>query len=218
MTFGTISGSISVREVNAAGCITNHTPLPVTVRPLPTAIISNSGTICAEDTHPVNIALTGTAPWSVVYAINGVDQPAINNILTSPYTLSAASAGNYTVTSVTDANGCTNTGIGNATVSYWPVPSAVISGTTAICGQKCSDYHKHDRGGAYTFTYTMVSCYGNQPPDNIYTFTVTPGSGHLYACFDGGQSCCTGTVAGSATVTINAQPYCLCRHQPVMQR
>ncbi len=209
VTFGTISGSISVREVNAAGCITNHTPLPVTVRPLPTAIISNSGTICAEDTHPVNIALTGTAPWSVVYAINGVDQPAINNILTSPYTLSAASAGNYTVTSVTDANGCTNTGIGNATVSYWPVPSAVISGTTAICAGKSAVITISMTGAApYTFTYTDgTPVTVTNHPTNIYTFTVTPGAAVTYTLVSMEDSHgCTGTVAGSATVTINAQP------------
>ena len=61
VTFGTVSGNISVRETNAAGCITNHTPLAVTVLPLPSAIISNSGTICAEGTQPINISLTGVA-------------------------------------------------------------------------------------------------------------------------------------------------------------
>src|SRR5690606_23632118 len=71
ITFGTVSGSITVRETNAAGCVTDHTPLPVTLQPLPSALMSNSGTICAEGIHPINITLTGTAPWTVVYAING---------------------------------------------------------------------------------------------------------------------------------------------------
>ena len=209
VTFGTVSGNISVREVNAAGCITNHTPLPVTVRPLPTAVISNSGTVCIEDTHPVNITLTGAAPWVLVYAINGADQPAIN-IAASPYTLNANAAGNYTVTSVTDANGCTNTGIGNATVSFWPVPSATISGTTAVCAGQSATLTISLTGAApYDFTYSD----GSTPvtvtdhPVNIYTFSVTPASAVTYTLVSmEDNNGCNGNISGTATVTINAQP------------
>ncbi|MDM8002928.1 MAG: PKD domain-containing protein, partial [Bacteroidota bacterium] len=209
VTFGTVSGNILVREVNAAGCITNHNPLAVTVRPLPTAIISNSGTVCVEDTHPVTITLTGTAPWSVVYAINGVDQPAIP-VAASPYTLNASAAGNYTITSVTDANGCTNTGIGNATVSYWPVPSATISGTTAICAGKSAMITISLTGASpYTFTYTdgALPVTVTNYPANIYTFTVTPAAAVTYTLVSMEDSHgCNGTISGAATVTINAQP------------
>jgi len=209
VTFGTVSGNILVREVNAAGCTTNHNPLAVTVRPLPTAIISNSGTVCVEDTHPVNITLTGAAPWSVVYAINGVNQPAIN-IAASPYTLNATASGNYTITSVTDANGCSNTGIGNATVSYWPVPSATISGTTAVCAGQSATLTISMTGTApYTFTYTdgVTPVTVTNHPVNIYTFTVTPAAAVTYTMVSMEDSHgCNGTLSGSATVTINAQP------------
>jgi PKD repeat protein len=209
VTFGTVSGNILVREVNAAGCITNHNPLAVTVRPLPTAIISNSGTVCVEDTHPVNITLTGAAPWSVVYAINGVNQPAIN-IAASPYTLNATASGNYTITGVTDANGCSNTGIGNATVSYWPVPSATISGTTAVCAGQSATLTISMTGTApYTFTYTdgVTPVTVTNHPVNIYTFTVTPAAAVTYTMVSMEDSHgCNGTLSGSATVTINAQP------------
>jgi len=210
VTFGTISGNITVREVNAAGCITNHTPLPVTVRPLPTAVISNSGTVCIEDTHPVNIILTGAAPWVLVYAINGVDQPAVNNILASPYTLSATASGNYTVTSVTDANGCTNTGIGNATVSYWPVPTATLSGTTAVCAGQSATLTISLTGAApYDFIYTdgATPVTVTNHPVNIYTFTVTPASAVTYTLVSmEDNNGCNGNISGTATVTINAQP------------
>jgi PKD repeat protein len=210
VTFGTVSGNISVREVNAAGCVTNHNPLAVTVRALPTAIISNSGTVCVEDTHPVNIALTGAAPWRVVYAINGVDQPEISGITASPYTLHAAAAGNYTITSVTDNNDCTNTGIGNATVSYWPVPSATLSGTTAVCAGQSATLTISLTGAApYTFVYTdgttPVTVTGH--PTNTYTFTVTPSAAVTYTLVSMEDNHgCEGTLSGSATVTIHAQP------------
>ncbi|MDI9533350.1 MAG: hypothetical protein QM238_06825, partial [Bacteroidota bacterium] len=210
VTFGTVSGNISVREVNAAGCVTNHNPLAVTVRALPTAVISNSGTVCVEDTHPVNIALTGAAPWRVVYAINGVDQPEITGITASPYTLNAAAAGNYTITSVTDNNGCTNTGVGNATVSYWPVPSATLSGTTAVCAGQSATLTISLAGAApYTFVYTdgttPVTVSGH--PTNTYTFTVTPVAEVTYTLVSMEDNHgCDGTLLGSATVTIHAQP------------
>ncbi len=210
VTFGTVSGNISVREVNAAGCITNHNPLAVTVRPLPTAIISNSGTVCVEDTQPVNISLTGTAPWNVVYAINGADQPVIANIMASPYTLNAPAAGNYTITTVTDANGCTNTGIGNATVSYWPVPSATISGTTSICAGQSATLTISLTGAApYTFIYAVGASQVTvtNHPANIYTFTVTPAAAVTCTMVSMEDSHgCDGTISGTATVTINAQP------------
>ncbi len=209
ITFGTVSGNISVREVNAAGCITNHNPLAVTVRPLPTAIISNSGTICVEDTHPINISLTGTAPWSVIYAINGADQPAIN-IAASPYTLNANSAGNYTITSVTDASGCSNTGIGNATVSYFPVPSATISGDVAICnGQSATITITLTGAAPYDFIYTdgVTPVTVTNHPVNVYTFTVAPAAAVTYTLVSTeDNNGCTGTISGSAAVTINAQP------------
>jgi PKD repeat protein len=209
VTFGTVSGSVSVREVNSAGCITNHTPLPVTVRPLPTAIISNSGTVCVEDTHPVNITLTGTAPWVVVYAINGVSQPAIN-VAASPYTLNASSAGNYTVTTVTDANGCSSTGTGNATVSYYPVPTASISGTASVCaGQSATITISLTGAAPYDFIYTdgTTNVTVTDHPVNIYTFSVTPASAVTYTLVSMEDNHgCTGTLSGAATVTINAQP------------
>ncbi len=209
VTFGTVSGNISVREVNAAGCITNHNPLAVTVRPLPTAIISNSGTVCVEDTHPITITLTGAAPWNVVYAINGADQPVIA-VGASPYTLNAGAAGNYTITSVTDANGCKNNGIGNATVSYWPVPSATISGTTAICAGKSAVITVSLTGASpYTFIYTdgATPVTVTNHPANIYNFTVTPAAAVTYTLVSMEDSHgCNGTISGTATVTINAQP------------
>ncbi len=209
VTFGSVSGNIRVREVNAAGCVTIHNPLPVKVNPLPTAVISNSGTICAEDTHPVNITLTGTAPWTVVYAINGVSQPALN-IASSPYTHMADAPGNYTILSVTDANGCTNIGTGNATVSYWPVPSAVISGSTAVCAGQSAVITVSLTGAApYTFIYSngATQTQVTNHPSPVYNFTVTPAADVVYTLVSMEDSHgCNGTVSGSAAVTIHAQP------------
>jgi len=209
VTFGTVSGNISVTEVNAAGCVTVHNPLAVTVRPLPTAIISNSGTICVEDTHPINITLTGAAPWTVVYAINGADQPALN-IAASPYTLNASAAGNYTITSVTDNNGCTNTGIGNATVTHYPVPTATISGTTEICSGGSAVITVSLTGTPpYDFIYTdgVTPVTVTNHPSSVYNATVTPVSSTTYTVTSmNDDHGCQGTLLGTAVITINPKP------------
>ncbi len=209
ITFGTVSGNISVREVNTAGCITNHTPLAVTVRPLPTAVISNSGVICVEDMFNINIALTGTAPWTVVYAINGTPQASLP-IAATPYTLATNVAGNYTIVSVTDANLCTGTGIGNATVSHYPIPTAAISGTAAICNGESTVITISLTGAApYDFVYTD----GTTPvtvtdhPTNTYTATVSPTVDRTYTLVSFADNHgCDGFMSGSAIITINAQP------------
>ncbi len=206
---GTVSGTVSVREVNAAGCITDHTPLLITVKPQPTAVISNNGTVCQEDTFPINISLTGTAPWNLTYAINGVSQPSVN-IASSPYTLNAASAGTYTIVSVTDANLCSGTGIGNATVSYYPVPTATLSGTTSVCTGGSALLTVSLTGTSpYNFVYTD----GTTPVtvtnyvSTVYTANVTPAATVTYTLLSMSDSHgCDGTLAGSAMITVNAPP------------
>ncbi len=209
VTFGTVSGNITVRETNAAGCITNHTPLPVTVRPQPTGIISNSGTICAEGTQPINMTLTGTGPWNVTYAINGAPQPVLP-VAASPYTLNANTAGSYTIVSVTDANLCTGPGIGSATVSYFPVPTATISGTAEMCAGGSAILTITLTGAApYDFTYTVngAPVVVTNHPTTVYTATVTPAVNTTYAVTAmNDNNGCLGTFAGTAVVTINPAP------------
>src|SRR5207249_11004414 len=70
----------------------------------PTATVTGSATICAGSSTAIQAALTGTAPWMVVWS-DGVTN---NNVLSSPLARSVSPPTNrtYTVTSVSDAN-CT---------------------------------------------------------------------------------------------------------------
>ncbi|MEE2699940.1 MAG: PKD domain-containing protein [Bacteroidota bacterium] len=70
-----------------------------------TAFIYGGGNLCDNaGTIDVEISLTGTAPWNIVYAINGVSQPSISTS-SNPHILSAKTAGVYTIVSVSDAVG-----------------------------------------------------------------------------------------------------------------
>ncbi len=85
-----------------------------------TAALSGGATLCSSDlTTPLSIALTGSSPWSMTYAIDGISQPAITNITTSPYILQANGTHTYTLVSVLDNSGCVGTVSGSATVNFY---------------------------------------------------------------------------------------------------
>ena len=88
------------------------------------AFIYGGGDLCDNaGTIDVEISLNGTAPWNLVYAIDGVNQPTINNTFTNPCIIPTNIAGVYTVVSVSDAIGVGITS-GSATVNILQAPIA----------------------------------------------------------------------------------------------
>jgi len=128
------SGTYTVTVTDGNGC-TGSASQAATVNPLPVSTVSGGGTVCGGATLPnVSMALTGTAPWSLTYAINGIAQAPVN-VQASPYVITKAAAGTYTVTALNDAH-CTGTSFtGSATVTVNTAPAAVISsgGFTSFC-------------------------------------------------------------------------------------
>jgi mevalonate pyrophosphate decarboxylase len=105
--------TIYVRSYNTStGCASAWTNTGVaTAYVLPTATVTvDDATICNGVATNLNIALTGTANWTIKYKIGATQQPDITNVASSPYTLSVnpSSTTTYTVTEVSDAN-CTTT-------------------------------------------------------------------------------------------------------------
>lgn len=206
---GTVGGDIKVTEFNIAGCPTVHIPLTVVVRPLPTAVISGGGTICEGGSASLTVDFTGTAPFTLTYAINGVNQPPV---VTSddPYTLVATVAGTYTIASVEDASGCSNTGFGSSFISYYPKPTGIISGDATICGGQSATLTMTFTGTPpYTFTYSDGTTPFTVPnfPSSVYTIPVSPAATTTYvltALSDGNG--CTAVISGSATITVNQPP------------
>ena len=209
VVFGNTGGTITVSEINPAGCITIHNPMTVAVRPLPTARISGQGMICKGNSLGLTIDFTGLGPYIFTYAINGVTQVPINT-LSDPYTLNATQEGTYTIVSVSDAIGCSNTGNESALVSHFPSPTGVIAGGTEICRDSSTVISMVFTGTSpFTFTYSG----GTAPvtvlnyPNSVYTVNVSPDVTSTYTLVSlTDANGCTGTLSGSAVITVNLPP------------
>jgi len=107
---GTLSGSASVN-----------------VLARPTANVSGGGQVCGGSSVNIQAALTGTSPWSVTWSDGFVQ----NAVTSSPATRSVSPpvSTNYTVTALSDSNGCPSASLsGSAPVTVCtPAPFQITS-------------------------------------------------------------------------------------------
>jgi hypothetical protein len=143
---GASSGTI---QTNPAVSVTGDHRFTIGAESLPTATITSGNASICDDGASTNItiALTGTAPWTIHYKVNGANETTVSNIASSPHDLVVSNAieplatqgpGTYifNVSYVQDATG--STGIRDftttATITLNVSPAPVISGnaTAAI--------------------------------------------------------------------------------------
>jgi uncharacterized protein (DUF2141 family) len=207
---GAAAGIYAVTAVSDVNCTgTSSGTATVTVTPAPTATVSGGGTICSGGTLPnVSIALTGSQPWSLTYAINGVPQTPVTGITTSPYVITGAAAGTYTVTAVSDA-GCTGTFSGSATVIVNTLPTATVSGGGTICaGGTLPDVSFALIGSQpWSLTYA-INGVPQTPVTGITTspYVITNAAAGAYTITAISDANCTGTFSGTASVIVNPLP------------
>lgn len=113
----------------------------ITINALPTASISGTITVCKDATAP-NITFTGSAgkrEYTFTYNINSDPNTTAatsgSNIKTVPQPTGTPGTYTYNLISVADANGCSQTASGTATITVSTPPSATISytGGPAFC-------------------------------------------------------------------------------------
>lgn len=92
---------------------------------VPSATISGSGNTCEGTTALMNVTLTGTQPWKVIYSLEGVVQDSVKGITSSPGKIEIKKAGNYLIQSVADAH-CPGTTSGNYSLSITNAPPVSI--------------------------------------------------------------------------------------------
>lgn len=153
-----VSAIYTITAVNDVVCTGSGSgSATVIVKPLPTAAVSGGGAVCTGNTATVSVSLTGTGPWSITYAINGTNQPVVNGIISSPYTITTGTAGTYTIVAVSDAN-CPGTFSGSAVVVINSKPIASITPDPAsICASVNLPLNGNPAGGSGVYSTHLWS-------------------------------------------------------------
>jgi hypothetical protein len=148
----------------------------------PTAQISGSGIICANNPQPVNLSVsfTGEGPWVFTYAHNGNNQGPITTN-DNPYTLSVSEPGTYTLVNVaTQVGNCTGTVSGTATVTQINLNAQAVP-TDEQCGTGNGAISLNYGGGNAPYSFEWSNGANTQNLNNLsageYTVTVTDGNG-----------------------------------------
>ena len=222
----TIAGAgthtITYTYTDLNGCV-NSASQPVTVNPVPTAVISGSSIVCRDDAEPV-ITFTGangTTPYTFTYNINGGGaQTVVSTVNIATVNAPTTTDGTfvYNLVSVQDASSttCSQAQTGSATIVVNPLPTATISGSTAVCQDDAEPVITFTGANAtapYTFTYningggnqTVVST-GNTATVNVPTTTDGTFVYNLISVQDASSTSCSQAQTGSATIVVNPLP------------
>jgi gliding motility-associated-like protein len=157
------------------GCSANDS-ISVVVNANPIATISGNDTICNGDTTTLTALGGGTYSWD----IGGSN----DSIVVSPSTNTS-----YSVI-VTNGNSCKDTA--NVTVQVNALPTAIISGTTAIC-----------QGQSTALTASGGSAYSWNNGDTSATINVSPNADSSYAVTVMNSNGCIDTTSVIVQVALN---------------
>ncbi|MEI6434704.1 MAG: YDG domain-containing protein [Bacteroidota bacterium] len=112
-----------------------HDTIKLIVHPLPTATLTVEGQthICTGGSANLKVALTGKSPWNITYS-DGTTPVTVTGIIPNHYEFSPVQTAKTTwsITNVTDANGCSNTPSGSVTV-YIGTITTVAAPAAAPC-------------------------------------------------------------------------------------
>lgn len=215
----------SVKDASAAVCANAVSgTATVTVNALPTAVISGTATVCQNSASPV-VSFSGSggvAPYIFTYSINGgASQTITSSGNTASVAVATTTAGTFTYTLISVKDGsstaCSSVVSGSAVVRVNPLPSASISGSTAVCQNSASPLVSFTgAGGAapYTFTYringganqTISTSTGSSVTLGVPTGAAGNFTYSLVSVQDGSSTACSASAVGSITVTVHPQP------------
>lgn len=182
----------------------------VTVFSPPSATLSGNQTICGTAPAQLTIIFSGPSPWNVTWT-DGTTPVAVNGITSSPYTFTVTPVGVTTYNLVSVTNSFCNTGAvsGQAIVNQMPMPTASISGTQSLCNGQSGQLTVVLTGTApWNFVWTdgtnVNTVMGHTA--SVYIVSVTPTSTRTYTLNSVSDACGTGTVSGSAVLTVVQPP------------
>ncbi|NDC79215.1 MAG: hypothetical protein EBZ67_15290, partial [Chitinophagia bacterium] len=166
----TDTGNYNVRYVvtTDVGCVSDTFSTTVRIRPLPTATLSGTDSVCLNAPQPRILfqGSLGLPPYTFSYNVNGgavqtVTTSASTDTVSIPVPTNTAGVFAYNLVAVREGspNGCNQTQTGTATLTVLTRPAATISGTTAVCHNAATQplvtFTGSDGIAPYTFTYTL---------------------------------------------------------------
>lgn len=174
-------GTYTVVVSDSYGCTPQSTEVTVTILESPTATITGGGNYCQFSGSPMIWlnALGGIPPYTFEYNINGGATETATTYGTEASTLifaptSATGTYVYTITLVSDGNGCSRIPDVSTTVVINSLPSAFITGSTLVCPDSDNEYTGNSGLSQYQWSVT-----GNASIPGISdarTVSVTAGS------------------------------------------
>jgi hypothetical protein len=202
---GLVAGSYTIKVKDLYNCIITLPPVLVTQPPYFGTTLSGNNTICYGFSTPLTFTSTGgVAPYTLTYT-DGTSNFVVYPVNSFPVVInvSPASSTNYTLVSVTDANGCPSLLAGNAAVTVNPLPVVTdvtlttsvdqtnwgsVGGTFAggytLCIDPVIPYHYLDintftvgLNGLMTGSFTQNAFYLNtgSVPGNFYAYWAAKG-------------------------------------------
>jgi len=204
------------RRVNSASCDPAYSnTVVVTVNPLPVASIAGAGFVCPGDAATVTVTITtGETPFTVVLS----DGTTVSNYSSGdPITVNPLVTTTYTITSVTDNNGCTVAAphaniTGSATIDVKVVPGIAIQPlSVTVCEDDVATFIT-DAGGTTNPHYQWYVDSGSgmtlMPGETAATLSVTAASamnGYEYQAEISGD-CPVPVLSDIVTLTVNEKP------------
>ena len=122
---GLAPGTYTIGVKDANGCTASTTATVGSTNTAPTAMLTNSGPVCNGSSAMVNVALTGTGPWTFTYT-DGTTPTTVTAASTTPYIITTAALSanvTYSLTALSGGGGCA--------ASTLPSTTTVTVNTTA---------------------------------------------------------------------------------------
>ncbi len=175
----------------------------VSLAPPPSAVVSGGGSICSGNEGTIQVALTGTPPYSLTWS-DGVVQSGIASP-SAQRSVRPAATTTYSVTNVQDAN-CSGAASGSATFNVVASPSAVMtSANTTICpGGSATLTVRLSGQGPYTLTWSDGFVETVTGPER--TRAVSPAATRKYTIGSIRNATCSVPGVGSTLVTVFPDP------------
>ena len=99
----------------------------------PSALLNGTETICEGDTALLPLNLSGTAPWTITYSVNGIEQAPIENLWSTNTFLAGMLGGNYELLTVNDA-ACSGMANGTAYVDLISIQADIQTQAVSCFG------------------------------------------------------------------------------------